>query len=152
MRLTIRGEYPADWKEIAERVKAEAGGRCVRCSHPDGDRMRGGVKSLAPCGDQCTHPKDGKLRQLTVHHLDGDKSNCRWWNLLALCQKCHLTIQGKVVPERPFLWEHSDWFKPYAAGFYGFWYEHALNRDGDRAWVIQHLDTYLRLGQPWLYP
>lgn len=40
---------------------------------------------------------------LTVHHLDGDKSNCHWTNLLVSCQRCHLHIQavwspGDVLP------------------------------------------------------
>lgn len=151
MRLTIKGEYPADWKEIATRVKAEAGNRCIRCGHPDGDRMRKEVwegHTLVPCDDRCSHRHDGKLRALTVHHLDGDKANCRWWNLLALCQACHLTIQGKVIPERPFLWEHSDWFKPYAAGFYAYWYERETS---PREYIVEKLERYLRLGQPWLY-
>lgn len=171
MRLTIKGEYPADWKDIAQRVKAEADNRCIRCGHPDGDRRTKAYnieqhgedgdyplsvigpdlywrKDYAECDERCSHPKDGKMRALTVHHLDGDKSNCRWWNLLALCQLCHLTIQGKVIPERPFLWEHSDWFKPYAAGFYSYWYaeDSATERE-----VRAHLDTFLRVGQPWLY-
>lgn len=173
MRLTIKGEYPADWKEIASRVKAEAANRCVRCGHPDGDKLvrnfdieihgEGGnfpddvlraigeptrIKKLKPCDKQCRHPEDGKLRQLTVHHLDGDKSNCRWWNLLALCQKCHLEIQARVVPERPFLWEHSEWFKPYAAGFYAHWYG---KHDVSRGVVELDLDLFLEMGQPWLY-
>lgn len=148
MRLTITGEYPADWKEIAARVKTKAGNRCIRCGHPDGDRMREGKKSLESCGPQCTHPKNGKLRQLTVHHLDGNKSNCRWWNLLALCQLCHLTIQGKVIPERPFLWEHSEWFKPYAAGFYAFWF---ARMEIPREEIEGAVDAYLAVGQPWLY-
>lgn len=173
MRLTITGEYPADWKEIAVRVKAEAGNRCVRCGHPDGDWLQNLVaeykftdgvpytrevfkhlgwpthkKRFAECDDRCTHPKDDKLRQLTVHHLDGRKDNCRWWNLLALCQKCHLEIQGKVIPERPFLWEHSDWFKPYAAGFYAYWYG---KMETSREVVMLDLDLWLEMGQPWLY-
>lgn len=48
---------------------------------------------------------------LTVHHLDGDKANLAWWNLTALCQVCHLEIQAKVVMERVYPFEHSDWFK-----------------------------------------
>ena len=59
----------------------------------------------------------------TVHHMDGDKDNCVWWNLLALCQRCHLTIQSRVNPQQPYMLEHSDWFKPYVAGFYAFKYE-----------------------------
>jgi len=65
---------------------------------------------------------EAQWRILTVHHLDGDKANCRWWNLAALCQRCHLTIQGRVVMDRIYPWEHTDWFKPYVAGFYGFRY------------------------------
>lgn len=59
-----------------------------------------------------------RWRILTVHHLNGDKRNCRWWNLASLCQRCHLTIQGKVQMPRVYPFEHSEWFKPYAAGFY----------------------------------
>lgn len=61
-------------------------------------------------------------RILTVHHLDGDKRNCRWWNLAALCQRCHLRIQGRVRMERVWPWEHSEWFKPYVAGYYAWAY------------------------------
>ena len=95
------GEYPADWPEIAKAVKEAAGWCCVRCGHPHD----------APAG-----------YVLTVHHLDGDKANCRWWNIPALCQRCHLTIQAKVNMAQVWALEHSDWFKPYAAGYYAFRY------------------------------
>lgn len=95
--IETKGEYPADWPEIATRVKAEAGGRCIRCT-----------RAHNPSAGYC----------LTVHHWDGDKANCRWWNLMALCQRCHLSIQGRVNPAQPFMFEHSTWMKPYAAGFY----------------------------------
>lgn len=62
-------------------------------------------------------------RILTVHHFDGNKSNDAWWNTLALCQVCHLHIQGKVDPEVPFFLEHAEWLKPYVAGFYAWKYE-----------------------------
>lgn len=42
---------------------------------------------------------------------------------LALCQRCHLTVQGQVKPETPWFLEHSEWFKPYVAGFYAKKYE-----------------------------
>lgn len=66
---------------------------------------------------------EAQWRILTVHHLNGIKADCRWWNLVSLCQRCHLTIQGKVYMERPWLKEHSDWFKPYVAGFYAWQYK-----------------------------
>ena len=89
--------YPADWKEIAQRVKDAAHWKCIRC--------------------QAAHDRKG-WRILTVHHFDGDKANCEWWNLLALCQRCHLSIQGRVNPDVPYMFEHSEWLKPYVAGFY----------------------------------
>lgn len=61
---------------------------------------------------------DAEWRILTVHHLTGEKADCRWWNLAALCQRCHLQIQGRVRMEQVYPFEHSDWFKPYAAGYY----------------------------------
>lgn len=69
-------------------------------------------------------PTEAEWRILTVHHLDGDKANCRWWNLAALCQRCHLEIQAKVVMERVYPHEHSEWFKPHAAAYYAWVYLH----------------------------
>lgn len=118
-----KSSYPPDWPEIAMRTKDEAGWKCVRCGHPH-DRQSGYV--------------------LTVHHLDLDPQNCEWWNIPALCQKCHLHIQAKVVMERPYWFEHSEWFKPYVAGYYAHVYGHPT----DRVWVKEHLDMLLDYGRP----
>lgn len=67
--------YPDDWEAIARAVKEEAGWRCKQCGHPDSW-------------------EDGYA--LTVHHLDGDKTNCSRENLKALCQRCHLKRQGRL--------------------------------------------------------
>jgi hypothetical protein len=81
-------------------------------------------------------------RILTVHHLNGNKADLRWWNLAALCQRCHLHIQKKVVMERVFPFEHTDWFKPYAAG----WYAHAyLGQEVTRDEAMERLDELLGL-------
>jgi hypothetical protein len=85
---------------------------------------------------------EGQWRILTVHHLDGDKANCRWWNLMAACQRCHLQIQGKVQMARVWPWEHSEWMKPYAAGFYAHSY---LGLDLSRGEVVERLDELLGL-------
>ena len=79
-------------------------------------------------------------RILTVHHLTGEKADCRWWNLTSLCQRCHLFIQKQVVMERPWLSEHDEWFKPYAAGWYAWKYEHV---DLTRAETMARLDELL---------
>ncbi len=78
----------------------------------------------------------------TVHHLDGDKANCVWWNLLALCQRCHLTIQSRVNPQQPYMLEHKDWFKPYVAGFYAFKYD---GKQLTRKQVLADIDILLAL-------
>jgi hypothetical protein len=93
-----RGTYADDWAEIARRVKLDAQLCCVRCSCPDG------------------LPADGEC--LTVHHFDGDKCNNERWNLMALCQRCHLSVQARVDPEIALLHEPNDWARPYIAGFY----------------------------------
>ena len=67
-------QYPENWKEVAEEVKDRAHWQCVRCDH--------------------IHERE-TWHILTVHHFDGDKRNCEWWNLLALCQRCHLKVQAK---------------------------------------------------------
>lgn len=92
-----RGAYPPDWHFLAKRVKDEAGGRCVRCGHEH-------------------FPALG--RTLTVHHFDGDKSNSARWNLMSLCQACHLSVQARVDPLVALLFEPSAWSIPYIVGFY----------------------------------
>ena len=138
------GEYVADRKALHNAVRAAADNRCIRCGHPGGDTFARRVD----CDERCTHPRDGKMRILTVHHLTGAKDDNRWWNLLALCQSCHLTIQGRVIPERPWLFEHTAWFKPYAAGFYASYYG---GMDITRGDAEADLGKYLAMGQPLLY-
>lgn len=155
----FRGAYVPDRKALHNAVRAEAGNRCIRCKHPEGDKLgtfevinaEGGriySHQLMPCDDHCTHPRDGKLRILTVHHLTGQKDDNRWWNLLALCQSCHLTIQGKVIPEQAYLHPHSAWFVPYVCGFYAA----TIGRlEITRAEAEADPHRWLALGQPWLY-
>jgi hypothetical protein len=163
--------YPPEWHEIKHEVRAAAGHRCVRCSHPYrcGEHGNG---EWSPCDEHCQHggPMQAKTvsgewlelgsvdpvydhdrgwltrraqwRILTVHHLNGDKMDCRWWNLVALCQRCHLQIQGKVQMARVWPWEHSMWFKPYVAGYYAHAY---LGEDLTREQVDERLEELLAL-------
>lgn len=94
------GQYNADGQQKRREARERAGNKCIRCGSPS---------------------VPGKI--LTTHHFDGNKSNDEWWNLLSLCQVCHLQVQGKVDPEIPYFLEHSDWLKPYVAGFYAHKYE-----------------------------
>ena len=133
------GEYPANWPEVANAIKEAAGWRCERCHHPDEPPWKiGGSRTeqwnrlrdpdmagdgwfqtgRSPCDDLCTHPQTdpAKQRMLTVHHLDLDKSNVEDWNLAALCQGCHLSVQGRVDMHQEYVFAHTDWMKPHVAG------------------------------------
>lgn len=89
---------------------------------------------------------EAEWRILTVHHLNGAKYDCRWFNLAALCQRCHLSVQGKVFMERPYDREHSDWFKIHAAGWYASKYlDEDITRDEAEARLYELLA--LELGQ-----
>lgn len=127
--------------------------RCDRhCTHETGGRMtpkgwewltrlaiHEWVDGSSLANDNRT---EASWRILTVHHLDGDKANCRWWNLAALCQRCHLTIQGRVQMARVWPWEHSEWFRPYVAGYYAWTY---LGEDLTRGEAEARMDDLLAL-------
>lgn len=155
-----RGAYPANWREIARLVKAEAGNRCERCGHPDEppwktaqgrfipmwqSRTGSTQRAPSPCDKRCYHPPDNKQRMLTVHHLTNQKDDSRWFNLVALCQSCHLKVQGKVWMERGFMLEMADWFKPYAAAYFAW---KLLGLELSREQVVARLHELLALGDP----
>jgi transcription elongation factor Elf1 len=96
----FKNAYAVDGKQTRYAARERAGFMCIRCNSPS---------------------IPGKI--LTTHHFDGDKANDEWWNLMALCQVCHLQIQNKVIPEIPYFFSHSEWIKPYVAGFYAKKYE-----------------------------
>lgn len=113
-----------------------------------GDMVRG--HDEGPCSwHERTHespfsPIEAQWRVLTVHHLNGIKHDCRWWNLVSLCQRDHLYIQSKVRMERPWHDEHSEWFKIYAAGYYAWAY---LSEELTREETAARLDELLALEQ-----
>lgn len=166
------GYPPEWHETIKHAVRAEADHRCVRCGHPyrngehgNGEWSRcdercahGGPLRKVGDGygsDRIYDPVtaagvlvawgnviEAQWRVLTVHHLDANKANCRWWNLVALDQRCHLRIQGKVQMARVWPWEHSAWFRPYVAGYYAWVY---LREDLSRAEVEARMDELLAL-------
>ncbi len=88
------------------RRKEEESWRCERCKHPHET-----PRNRSACDEICNHENDGKQRMLTVHHLDMNKSNNRYWNLAVLCQKCHLEIQAKVDFDQDYMFDHSKWME-----------------------------------------
>lgn len=79
-----RDRYPADWEDIATRVKEDADWRCE------------------VCGKQCRRPGepfDTHRRTLTVAHLDHTPENCARENLMAMCAPCHLRYDARQHAE-----------------------------------------------------
>lgn len=75
-----KARYPANWKEIAMKVKEDAGWKCQNC----------GVQCRKPGERFTTH----KLT-LTVAHLNHVPEDVRPENLRALCAPCHLRYDAK---------------------------------------------------------
>ena len=90
-----KGTYPDNWTDIAHYTKCGAEWRCARCGK---------------LHDHCNG------YTLTVHHFDGDPSNCEPWNLMPLCQRCHLSVQNRVTVEQGIMLTPSTWILPYVAG------------------------------------
>lgn len=88
---------------------------------------------------------DARWRVLTVHHLltgPEGKRNLLWWNLVSLCQRCHLRVQRLVDLRRVYPWPHTEWFRPYAAGWYAWSY---LGESLTRAEAMSRLPELLAL-------
>ena len=83
-----KNNYSDDWKNIADKIKDIAGWKCENC----------GQKNSSENG--C---------RLTVHHIDGNKANNDFNNLVALCQRCHLSIQAKFGVGQQYLFEKPSW-------------------------------------------
>lgn len=122
--LRWRPDYDSEWHEATDTPSTAA------------EWLTGSETDLP------AYDVDAFWRVLTTHHLDGDKANLAWWNLAALCQRCHLEIQSKVVMERVYPHEHSEWFRPYAAGYYAKVY---LDEDLTREQVESRMDELLAL-------
>lgn len=68
-------EYHPKWSLISRLIRFfRAKNRCEKC----------GAENYKP------HPVTGSKVVLTVAHIDHDKTNNRFYNLAALCQRCHL--------------------------------------------------------------
>lgn len=100
------GDYPPAWVsgEIQREMYAHANWTCEHC----GMKFIKG-STIAKTAKQ----RNGKPFILTIHHLNGDKADCRYENLLACCNKCHLHIQAVWQPgdPLPLSWHNAapDW-------------------------------------------
>jgi 5-methylcytosine-specific restriction endonuclease McrA len=157
------------WVGVKDVIRHENDDRCVRCLHPyvkggkwspcdercqhggpsrrwpddglgwvEGNPTADVLRSIVSAGV----PVEARWRILTVHHLNGNKADLRWWNLTPLCQRCHLRVQGKVQMARVWPWEHSTWFEPYVAAYYALVY---LGEELTREETMERLDELLAL-------
>jgi len=69
-------DYSNNWKWLSKQIRQREGNKCYFCGAENGK----------------PHWKTGSKVVLTVHHIDGDKTNNNLLNLLALCQRCHLRL------------------------------------------------------------
>lgn len=86
IRPENRDRYPANWRQISDRIRFErASGRC-ECDGRCGTDHSG--RCTARHGQP--HPSNGKTTVLTCAHLDHTPENCDDDNLAAWCASCHL--------------------------------------------------------------
>jgi hypothetical protein len=88
-------DYPPNWKQIVQEQKDRAGNICELCQAPNGAKVYRAQNGMwfVPGIDEADEDL-GKLIiiVLTVHHIDGDKTNNVYPNLIVLCQRCHLRL------------------------------------------------------------
>lgn len=82
--------YPIEWNEpLRRRIRQRDGNRCVLCGRTE----------------------DDVGRQLSVHHIDYDKNNTAWGNLVSLCTEHHIMTNANRT-----WW--SYWLPRYSRGKY----------------------------------
>jgi len=97
--------YPANWKEIRERIRTRAGNKCEQCGIKNGisgERDIDGVfheyenTEYSDYG-KAIFPEGSKIFKIvcTVAHLDHDPRNNADENLRFWCQKCHNGYDAK---------------------------------------------------------
>lgn len=79
MPIKDKTRYPREWPAISRRIRERDGQRCRFCGAENGQ----------------PNPATGSRVVLTVAHLDHTPENCADDNLVALCQKCHLTYDAR---------------------------------------------------------
>ena len=86
IRPDQKARYPKDWSAISLRVRERAGWRCEGSPgfYPD-----------CRATHREPHPVTGSIVILTVAHLDHTPENVGDENLMAMCQRCHLTYDAK---------------------------------------------------------
>lgn len=97
-----RKNYPENWKQISIDIRNRSGGRC-ECEGECG--LHNGNDLFEKEGHRCNEI-NGELAKfargkvmLTVAHLNHTPMDCRYENLKAMCQRCHLRYDSKLHAE-----------------------------------------------------
>lgn len=111
IRPENRDRYPADWKDISFRIRfVRALGQCECEGHCGTDH-----DGRCPARHNAIQPRTGSKIVLTVAHLDHTPENCDDTNLLAMCQRCHLTYdidEHRATAARTRAAETATWNTP----------------------------------------
>ena len=89
IRPENRDRYPSDWSHISARIRFKRAGNRCEC---EGECGRHGFRCCAV--NREPHPVTGSKVVLTVAHLDHTPENCTDDNLVAMCQRCHLSYDA----------------------------------------------------------
>lgn len=89
-------EYSDNWSEIAKEVKDRNHWKCERCGH-------------------FHDPLNGYT--MTVHHAIPDTFLNEKWNLMCLCQRCHLAMQDRINFDTLYLLAYENWLSPHIRGY-----------------------------------
>ncbi|WP_174843493.1 hypothetical protein [Thalassococcus sp. S3] len=86
IRPENKARYPANWPAISTRIRTRAGNMCEGSPghYPD-----------CRAENHKPHPVTGSMVVLTVAHLNHEPEDCRDENLMAMCQRCHLTYDAE---------------------------------------------------------
>lgn len=87
IRPENKARYPADWPELARRIKRDRAGWRCEC---EGECGRGTHAGRCPNREGSAAYGTGSKVVLTVAHLDHTPEHSDEANLRAMCQGCHL--------------------------------------------------------------
>jgi len=79
----------ANWSRIVTLILKLCNNRCERCDHSN--TFKG-------------------LGRISIHAIDGDKTNIKSSNYLALCQRCLATVIDRYDPKKPLFFSYSNWY------------------------------------------
>ena len=104
----VRSLYPANWEEIALRIKQTAEWKCQGCGKECRRRGESLVDFISRTGGTHSSSDFEKLSYpqrftLTVAHLNHIPADCRPENLKALCAPCHGRMDLRAMPLKKWL-------------------------------------------------